>query len=351
MSPRRLAVSVFGAGSWGTALAVNLCSSGHAVTLWARRPEAAVAMRNKGRNPSYLQAAALPKSLAVTANLGEAATSSTFWIVATPSQAVRKLAECLLDYAQPGTTVVSVAKGIENATLLTTTQVLCAVLSPPVCTGRVGVLSGPSHAEELVEGKPTAIVAAAGSAATAERIQSVFMTDEFRVYVNDDLLGVEVAAAVKNVMAVAAGISDGIGFGVNAKAALITRGMAEIQRLGVAMGARASTFAGLTGIGDLVVTCTSDLSRNRRVGELIGQGIEPDEAQKQLGMIAEGIRSAQSVRALAETYRIEMPITKAVCEIIFDGKKPHDAVQDLMTRSAKSEVWLDNASGLKRDGD
>ncbi len=344
MSPRRVAVSVLGAGSWGTALAISLCSSGHAVTLWARRSAAAAAMRKTRRNPSYLRDAILPETLTITSKLDEAATASTFWVVATPSQAVRKLAQYLLGYATADNTVVSVAKGIENATLQTTTQVLCAVLSPPISAERIGVLSGPSHAEELAAGKPTTIVAAAGSADTAELIQTVFMTNDFRVYLNDDLVGVEVGAAVKNVMAIAAGISDGIGFGVNAKAALLTRGMAEIQRLGVAMGARASTFAGLTGIGDLVVTCTSGLSRNRRVGELIGQGVAPDEAQRRLGMVAEGMHTATSVRALAETYEIEMPITEAVCGILFDGKKPHDAVQDLMTRSAKSEVWLGDAS-------
>ena len=340
MTSRRLAISVFGAGSWGTALAVSLCNKGHAVTLWVRRPAVAEEMAKTRRNPNYVRKTDLPRSIVITSDLCAAAMASEFWVVATPSHVIRSLAIELLPHVTEGHTIVSVSKGIENSTLKTTTQVLRSVVSPPALEGRIGVLSGPSHAEEVSEGKPTAIVAAAGSRTTAKKIQEVFMTQEFRVYVNDDLLGVEVGAAVKNVMAVAAGISDGIGFGVNAKSALITRGMAEIQRLGVAMGARASTFAGLTGIGDLVVTCTSDLSRNHRVGELIGQGVAPDNAQAQLGMVAEGIRTAASVQALAKAYQIEMPITEAVCNILFSGKEPKEAVRELMTRSAKSEMWL-----------
>lgn len=342
MPSEGLPIAVLGAGSWGTALSVSLCCSGHAVTLWVRRPEAAAAMRRTRHNPAYLPDVVLPDSVAVTADLEEAVSSARIWVVATPSHAVRRLAELARPYASPDLLVVSVAKGIEKDSLLTTSQVIESVLAPLVPSAGIGVLYGPSHAEELAEGKPTTIVAAAGSMEAAEFVQSVFMTGNLRVYVNEDILGVEIGGSVKNVMAIATGISDGIGYGVNARAALMTRGMAEIQRLGVAMGARPSTFAGLTGIGDLVVTCTSDLSRNRRAGKLIGQGLSPGEAQARLGMVAEGIRTTAAVRSLARRYGIEMPITEAVHDILFMGKSPQDAVRDLMSRSAKVEEWLED---------
>lgn len=332
-------IAVFGAGSWGTALAISLVSAGHEVTLWARRPEAAEAMRQNRHNPVYLPEATLPKQLHLTSDLEAAARHKDLWLIATPSHAVRELAEDLRPYLHADLIVVSVAKGIENDTLYTTTQVLAEVLEP-LSDARIGVLYGPSHAEEVATGRPTTVVAAAPSIDVAEQIQAVFMTPELRVYVNDDVLGVEIGGSVKNVMAIAAGISDGIGYGDNAKAAIITRGMAEIQRLGIAMGAQASTFSGLTGIGDLVVTCTSQHSRNRYLGEQIGQGKTLDEVQRDMKMVAEGVKTTASVYALAQKYHIEMPITEAVYAILFEGKKPKDAVLELMTRSAKQEDWL-----------
>ena len=336
-------IAVLGAGSWGTALAISLATSGHAVTLWARRSEAAVAMARHRHNPSYLPDVVIPESVSITADLEEAATEAVVWVMATPSHAERALAERLAPFATETLIVVSVAKGIENETLLTTTQVLGDVLTPPLPSEHIGVLYGPSHAEELAAGLPTTIVAAAPSQEVAEQIQTIFMTPRLRVYVNDDVIGVEIGGSVKNVMAIAAGIGDGIGYGDNAKAAIITRGMAEIQRLGVAMGARPATFAGLAGIGDLVVTCTSRHSRNRYLGEQIGQGKSLAEVQSEMQMVAEGVRTTASVRALARRYHIEMPITEAVYAILFDGKKPADAVHELMTRSAKHEDWLPHA--------
>ncbi len=336
-------VAVLGAGSWGTALAISLATSGHTVTLWARRSEAAVAMVRHRHNPTYLPEAILPETVHVTSDLEEAATKKQVWVIATPLHAERALAERLAPFATDKLIVVSVAKGIENETLLTTTQVLGDVLDPPVEPERIGVLYGPSHAEEVATGLPTTIVAAAPSRKVAEQIQALFMTPRLRVYVNDDLIGVEIAGSVKNVMAIAAGIGDGIGYGDNAKAAIITRGMAEIQRLGVAMGAQPATFAGLAGIGDLVVTCTSPHSRNRYLGEQIGQGKSLDEVQSEMQMVAEGVRTTASVRALALRYQIEMPITEAVYAILFEAKKPADAVHGLMTRSAKQEDWLPQA--------
>lgn len=332
-------IVVWGAGSWGTALAVSLAHTGHAVALWARREEAAETMRTTRHNPSYLPDVYLPEAVRITSALEEAIAESTLWVIATPSHAVRDLAQRLIPYAHEDVIVVSVAKGIENDSLETMSQVLTEVLTE-VPADHIAVMYGPSHAEEVGAGKPTTLVAAAPSMEVARKVQEVFMAPHLRVYVNDDVLGVEIAGSVKNVMALAAGMSDGIGYGDNAKAAIITRGMAEIQRLGLAMGARASTFAGLAGIGDLVVTCTSQHSRNRYLGEQIGKGKRLDEVLSHMQMVAEGVRTAASVHALARKYEIEMPITEAVYAILFEGKEPEQAVHDLMTRSAKHEDWL-----------
>lgn len=330
---------MFGAGSWGTALSVSLARAGHEVVLWARRPEATATMRQTRHNPTYLPDVTIPPSVRITSDLEEAAASSGFWVLAAPSQAVRELAGRLRAHAYPGLIVVSLAKGIENDTLKTTTQVVDEVLDV-VPSSRIGVLYGPSHAEEVADGKPTTVVAAAPAPEVAERIQAVFMTRRLRVYVNTDVVGVEIGGSVKNVLAIAAGISDGVGYGDNAKAALITRGIAEIRRLGLAMGARPATFAGLAGIGDLVVTCTSRHSRNRYVGEQIGQGKTLEEVEAEMSMVAEGVRTTASVRDLARRHHIEMPITEAVYAILFEHKKPDEAVDELMTRSAKRENWL-----------
>jgi glycerol-3-phosphate dehydrogenase (NAD(P)+) len=330
---------MLGAGSWGTALAITLAGSGHDVSLWVRRPESAAVMQQDRRNPSYLPEASIPESVRITSDLGEAVNGAGIWVFAIPSQSVRGVARQLQPYAQRDLTVVSVAKGIENGTLLTTTQVLGEVLDN-VSSRRIGVLYGPSHAEEVVLGMPTTLVASAPDPDVACQIQDVFMTPRLRVYVNSDLIGVEIGGSVKNVLAIAAGISDGIGYGDNAKAALITRGMAEIQRLGMAMGADPATFSGLTGIGDVIVTCMSKLSRNRYVGEQIGRGRTLADVEAEMSMVAEGVRTTQSVCELARRYGIEMPIAEAVHAILFEGKKPQEAVHELMTREAKREDWL-----------
>ncbi len=333
-------IAVLGAGSWGTALAVQLAESGHDTTLWARRPEIAAPIAQSRYNPTYLPSVRIPSTVQVTTDFAAAAAAGRVWVIATPSHVVRSIGARLRAFAVKGQIVVSVAKGIENKTLLTTTQVLGSELGPAISADFIGVLSGPSHAEEVGQGKPTTLVAAAPSRQVAERIQQVFMSRRLRVYVTDDVLGVEIGGSVKNVISIAAGISDGIGYGDNAKAALIARGLAEIQRLGVAMGARAETFMGLAGIGDLVVTCTSRHSRNRYLGEQIGRGFAVQATQDNMQMVAEGVRTTASVRALARRYDIEMPITEAVYAILFEGKKPGDAVQEMMTRSATHETWL-----------
>lgn len=330
---------MLGAGSWGTALAIVLAKEGHDVSLWARRPEAARHMRADRHNPTYLPGALLPQSIHVTSDIEEAVSDRNFWVFSTPSQAVRDCAERVRSFAHEKLVCVSVAKGIENRTLLTTTQVLDEVLAE-VPRGRLGILSGPSHAEEVVEEKPTTVVAASYSPEVVRDIQDTFMTRRLRVYVNHDVLGVEIAGSVKNIMALAAGIGDGLGYGDNTKAAIVTRGLAEIKRLGLVMGAEAATFSGLAGIGDLVVTCMSRHSRNRYVGEQIGRGKRLEEIESEMSMIAEGVRTTDSVYQLAGKYQIEMPITEAVYQILFEGKKPQIAVDELMTREPKPEDWL-----------
>ncbi|MBN8587339.1 MAG: NAD(P)H-dependent glycerol-3-phosphate dehydrogenase [Rhodothermia bacterium] len=337
--PKRIAI--FGSGSWGTALAIGLVEKGHEVTLWARRQEAAKAMRENRHNPDYLPDVRLPEGLNITHNLGNTAREKEMWVIATPSHSIRALATSLKPFAHKKLIVVSVAKGIENGTLLTTSQVLSDVLIPLVPKSHIGVLYGPSHAEEVILGMPTTVVAAAGSRTAAQEIQHTFMSKKLRIYVNPDLLGVEISGSVKNVMAIAAGISDGVGYGDNTKAAILTRGMAEIRRLGLAMGAKPETFSGLAGIGDLVVTCMSQHSRNRFVGEQIGRGRSLEEIQAEMNMVAEGVRTTQSVMELARKLHVEMPITEAVHSLLFEGKKPQEVVMHLMTRAAKNELdWL-----------
>ena len=335
MTPTRIAV--LGAGSWGTALAVSLARGGHAVALWARREEAAEAIRRSRRNAPYLPDAEIPASVDVTSDLDAAVADADVWLVAVPSQSVRAVVGPLADRAGGALTVVSVAKGIENETLLTTSGVLREAL-PAADPARVGVLYGPSHAEEVALEKPTSVVAAFARQAVADDVQRLFMRPALRVYTNTDLVGVEIGGSVKNVMAVAAGMADGLGLGDNAKAALVTRGLAEITRLGLALGADAHTFAGLAGLGDLVVTCFSQHSRNRAFGERVGRGETRAEALGHSTMVVEGVRTTQSVRQLAERTGVEMPITEAVHAILFDGLDPAAAVSALMGRDPTLEA-------------
>lgn len=339
MNPTLDSVAVIGAGSYGTALAITLARAGRSVRLWARREVAASFMREERHNPTYLPGAHIPESVFITSDLDEAVDGARFWVFATPSHAVREAGKRAAPHVTDDVIAISVAKGIENETLLTTSQVLSEVLTD-LPRSRIAVLYGPSHAEEVADDVPTAVVVAAPDPEIAREVQQLFMSGMFRVYATTDVVGVEIAGSVKNVMAIAAGISDGVGYGDNAKAALITRGMAEIRRLGLAMGADAATFAGLAGIGDLVVTCMSRHSRNRFLGEQIGHGRSLDEVQAEMKMIAEGVRTTRSVKALAERYGVEMPITDAVYDILFQGKSPVVAVKELMAREARDEDWL-----------
>lgn len=331
-------ITLFGAGSWGTALSVHLASAGRDVTLWARRPEVVEEIRRTSQNPTYLPELLIPSTVTITTNLEEAAHASDFWGLAVPSQELRGRAQSLRPHLHDDLTAVALSKGIENDTLLTMTQVLTDVFEE-LPRRQVGALYGPSHAEEVAEGRPTTVVAAAPAETVAQRIQDRFMTERLRVYLNTDVIGVEIAGSAKNVLAIAAGICDGVGYGDNAKAALVTRGLAEIQRLGRALGAAPQTFAGLAGVGDLVVTCMSRHSRNRYLGEQIASGKSLDEILDDMEMVAEGVRTTQSVHDLARRHDVEMPITKAVHSILFDDKEPNEMVKRLMTRSAKPENW------------
>ena len=332
-------IGIVGAGSWGTALAVSLALSGKETALWARRQELVDTMRSTQQNQPYLNGIQLPSTIHVSCDLEQVIASSSMVVFATPSQSVRHTAERAQPYITSQHRVVSVSKGIENETLLLTSEVLKDVLSD-VPDNNIGVLYGPSHAEEVARKVPSTVVAAAYHRETARAIQDAFMAPWLRVYINTDIKGVQVGGSVKNVMAIAAGISDGVGFGDNTKAAIVTRGISEIRRLGVAMGGQSETFSGLSGIGDLVVTCMSGLSRNRYLGEQIGQGKTLREVQAEMKMVAEGVRTTQSVVALAKRYDVEMPITEAVYAILFEGVHPLDAVGGLMGRAAKEEEWI-----------
>jgi glycerol-3-phosphate dehydrogenase (NAD(P)+) len=332
-------IALFGAGSWGTALAVHLASAGRDVILWARRSEAVDEIRRTSHNPTYLPELLIPSSVTLTTDLEVAAQGADLWGIAVPSQNVRKRAEALRPYAGEEVTAVALSKGIENDTLLTMSQVLNEVFEE-IPGRRIGVLYGPSHAEEVAEGRPTTVVAAAAAEKAARHIQSRFMTERLRVYLNTDVLGVEIGGSAKNVLAIAAGIIDGVGYGDNAKAALVTRGLAEIRRLGRALGANPQTFSGLSGIGDMVVTCMSEHSRNRHLGEQIAQGRSLNEVRCEMNMVSEGVVTTRSVYHLARQQGVEMPITEAVYSVLFENKQPSQMVKRLMTRSPKRENWL-----------
>ena len=327
-------VSVIGSGSWGTALACLLCNNGHHVTLWSFLEEENEMFLTHRENTDKLPGVRLPESVRFTTDLEEAVKGMALCVLAVPSTAVRVTARNMKELVVPGQIIVDVAKGIEESTLMIMTD----IIEQEIPQANVAVLSGPTHAEEVGRGLPTTIVAGAHDRKTAEYIQNLFMSPVFRVYTSQDMLGIEIGAALKNVIALAAGMADGLGYGDNTKAALITRGIAEITRLGTAMGANASTFHGLSGIGDLVVTCASMHSRNRRAGILMGKGYSMQDAMDEVHMVVEGVYSAKAALALSEKYGVEMPIVEAVNRILFEGKSASNAVMDLMQRVKKEEV-------------
>lgn len=325
-------IGIIGAGTWGTALALLLHKNGHRITIWSALEDEIVQMKNT-REHRNLPGVALPEELNLTADLGAAMAGEDILVLAVPSVFVRATAKRMNEFCRDGQIVVNVAKGIEENTLMTLSQ----IIEEELPMADVAVLSGPSHAEEVSRGIPTTCVVGAHSKRTAEHIQNLFMSRAFRVYTSPDILGIELGAALKNVIALAAGTADGLGYGDNTKAALITRGIAEIARLGTVMGGRFETFCGLSGIGDLIVTCASMHSRNRRAGILIGKGYTMEEAMKEVNMVVEGVYSAKASLALAGKYQVDMPIITEVNAVLFQGKPAKLAVEDLMLRDKTSE--------------
>lgn len=328
-------IGVIGSGTWGTALAVLLTGNGHEVELWSAVPAEVEALTATRRHPN-LGDTPIPEKIRVTGDLEQAMKYKELLVLSVPSVYVRETAHRMAPFLKEGQVITNVAKGIEDTTL----KNLSEIIEEELPAARVTVLSGPSHAEEVSRGLPTTCVAGAHRRQDAELVQNLFMSPVFRVYTSPDMLGIELGGALKNVIALAAGIADGLGCGDNTKAALITRGIAEITRLGTAMGGSPETFSGLTGIGDLIVTCASMHSRNRRAGILIGKGYTMDEAMKEVKMVVEGVYSARAARALSKKYQVSMPIVEQVNEVLFDGKPAKDALYDLMLRDRRAENAL-----------
>lgn len=327
-------ISVMGAGSWGTALAILLNNNGHQVILWSALGDEVALLCEKRENPAKLPGVKIPEGILITRDEKLAMDQPDVVILAVPSPFTRSTSKRLAPYVRQGQIIVNVAKGVEEKTLMT----LSEIIEQEIPCANVCVLSGPSHAEEVSRGLPTTCVVSSHKRATAEYLQEIFMSPVFRVYTTPDILGVELGGALKNVIALAAGTADGLGYGDNTKAALITRGIAEIGRLGVKMGAKAETFAGLSGIGDLIVTCASVHSRNRKAGYLMGKGYTMKQAMDEVKMVVEGVYSAKAAKELAEKYEVEMPIVDEVNKILFEDKPAADAVIDLMLRDKKVEI-------------
>lgn len=322
--------AVVGAGAWGTALAILLSKNGHETTLWFRSPEKAAQAAELGVNPR-LKGVELPKNLSLTADC-RCVADCDLVVVASPSFPIRSVAKSIAPYLREDAVVVSVTKGIEAESLLRMSQIVAEE------TGhKVVALSGPCHAEEVARQIPTGCLSACEEKALAEFVQDAFMCDTFRVYTSPDIVGAELGGALKNIIALCAGVTAGLGYGDNTKAMLITRGLTEIARLGVAMGAKKETLAGLSGIGDLIVTCTSVHSRNRQAGILIGQGLSPKEAMEQVGAVVEGYYAAKSAYALSQKYRIDMPIVTAAYRVLYEGVKADEAIYALLKRQKKAE--------------
>jgi len=329
-------IAVIGGGSWGTALANRLAANGHQVCLWAYEPDIVQEINQHHTNSLFLSGIPLHHALYSTGNLAEAVSGSEIVLLVTPVQVMSNVLKQLVPSLPPDVLIANASKGIELSTLQTVSQICAAHLNSSV-TERYVALSGPTFAREVAQSLPSLIVAASKDEAAAKRVQSAFSCRELRVYTNSDVIGVELGGAVKNVIAIAAGICDGLGFGCNARAALITRGLAEMKRLGKAMGADAATFSGLAGMGDLVLTCTGDLSRNRTVGFKLGEGMRLNDILAEMKMVAEGVKTAESVYQLSQKCCIEMPIVEQTYKILHQNKSARDAVLELMSRDLKAE--------------
>lgn len=326
-------ISVIGSGGWGTAVAVMLAENGHETTLWSYLEDESENLKKYHENKPFLPGVKLPDSIMFTSRLDECLSGRDIIVIATPSHAIRTTARNMSKYIKDGQIIVNISKGIEEGTYLTLSKVIKQEI--PNC--EIVVMSGPSHAEEVSRKIPTTNVVAAENEKIAVFVQDVFMNPNFRVYTNPDVLGVELGGSLKNVIALCAGIIDGMNLGDNTKAALMTRGLVEMSRLGVAMGAQAETFNGLSGVGDLIVTCTSMHSRNRRAGILIGQGKTAEEAQNEVKMVVEGVRTCRAAKELSDKVGIEMPIVNEAYKVLFEGMPAKDAVGNLMGRERKHE--------------
>lgn len=327
-------VSILGCGAWGIGIAVLLNNNGHDVTMWSALDREIKALKEKRENENSLKGVILDEKIEITSDIEAACEDKDIIVMAVASSFTRQTSARIKSYIKEGQIILNIGKGIEEKTLMTLTE----IIEEEIVNADVAVLSGPSHAEEVGRGKPTTCVVGAKSRKTAEFIQEIFMSNVFRVYTSPDILGIEIGGSLKNVIALAAGMADGLGYGDNTKAALITRGIAEITRLGVAMGAKTQTFAGLSGIGDLIVTCASEHSRNRRAGVLIGQGKTTDEAMKEVNQVVEGVYSAKAGLLLSRKYNVSLPIIEQVCDVLFNGKDVKMAVNDLMLRDKTSEI-------------
>ncbi|MFC1629323.1 NAD(P)H-dependent glycerol-3-phosphate dehydrogenase [Gemmatimonadota bacterium] len=330
-------ITVLGAGSWGTALAVMLEGKGHLVRMWEYFPELAVELDSRRVNEKMLPGIPIPGSIVITSDIEEALKGVEIVLFVVPTTAVRSTATSAARFLADSPLIVNAAKGIEQGTMMRVSEILEDTL-PERFKGTIVTLSGPSHAEEVSRGIPTTVVAASPDVAAASLAQEVFSTSTLRVYTNPDQTGVELAGSLKNVIAIAAGVLDGLGYGDNTKGALMTRGLAEISRLGSALGADPLTFAGLSGMGDLITTCISRHSRNRFVGEQVGSGKSLEEVLSGMVMVAEGVNTVRSARELAAKAGVEMPITEAMYEVLFEGRDPGEAARQLMTRELKPEL-------------
>ena len=328
-------IAVLGAGSWGTALSFVLADNQHKVTLWTRTEKHASEININKQNSKYI-AGILPSNIYATSNLEEALAGKKYIVLVTPSHSLKELVPIINNYINPDTIIIHAIKGIDPDSLLRISEIILNGM-PNLDSSRLAVLSGPSHAEEVALRKPTTVVISSLNIKTAEIAQDLFINKNFRVYTNSDVVGTELGGALKNIIALGAGISDGLGFGDNAKAALMTRGLAEITRLGIYLGAEASTFSGLAGIGDLIVTCTSVHSRNYKAGKLIGEGQTLDEALSHMNMVVEGVRTTKAAYALSERHNICMPITNQLYQVLFEDKNAKEAVEHLMARVKKEE--------------
>jgi glycerol-3-phosphate dehydrogenase (NAD(P)+) len=337
MEVNDLRIGVVGAGSWGTALANLLALKGFKIDHWVFEPEVKAQMDAFQENRTFLPGARLSANLVPTNDLKAVVSDKDLVLIVVPSHVMRATTEQMAPYLHPDTLLVSASKGIENETHLTMTGILAQTLSK-IASGNLAVLTGPSFAREVARKVPTVVTAAAADLSVAERVQAVFATSYFRVYTSTDVIGAELGGAVKNVIAIAAGMIDGLGLGLNTRAALITRGLAEIRRLGLKLGAKFNTFAGPSGVGDLILTCTGDLSRNHTVGKKIGEGWKLEEILSEMRMVAEGVKTAKSVYNLSRKLDVEMPICQEIYRILYDGDSPVAAVRRLMTRDLKDEL-------------